>query len=43
MRRWIADGHLAAVMQNQGGECAKEVLKRKKREHKPSFLCKRDV
>ena len=43
VRRWIADGHLAAVMQDKGAERAKEVLKRKAREHKPSFLCKRDV
>jgi hypothetical protein len=28
------------VMQDKGGERAKQVLKRKAREHKPSFLCK---
>ena len=40
VRRWIADGHLDAVMKDQGAQRAKEVLKRKAREHKPSFLCK---
>ena len=37
---WMADGHLAAAMQDKGAERAKHVLKRKAREHKPSFLCK---
>ena len=41
VRRWVADGHLAAVMQDKGAERAKQVLKRKAREHKPSFLCKK--
>ena len=39
-RRWIADGHLAAVMKDEGAERAEQVLMRKAREHKSSFLCK---
>ena len=38
VRRWKADGHLSAVMKDSGAERAKEVLERKAREHKPSFL-----
>ena len=38
MRRWKADGHLSAVIKDSGAERAKEVLERKAREHKPSFL-----
>ena len=38
MRGWRADGHLSAVMKDQGAEQAKEVLERKARDHKPSFL-----
>ena len=40
VRRWLADGHLSAVMKDNAAERAKEVLNRKRREHKPSFLCK---
>ena len=38
VRGWRADGHLSAVMKDQGAEQAKEVLERKARDHKPSFL-----
>ena len=38
VRRWKADGHLSAVMKDKGAERAKEVLERKAREHKPSWL-----
>ena len=38
VRRWKADGHLSAVMKDEGALRAKEVLERKAREHKPSFL-----
>jgi hypothetical protein len=37
-KRWIADGHLTAVMKDKGAERAKEVLNRKVREHKPTEL-----
>ena len=37
-RRWKADGHLSAVMKDASGPRAKEVLERKAREHKVSFL-----
>ena len=38
VRRWKADGHLSAVMKDEGALRAKEVLERKAREHKSSFL-----
>ena len=38
VRRWKADGHLSAVMKDASGPRAKEVLERKGREHKVSFL-----
>ena len=39
VKRWKADGHLSAVMKDASGPRAKEVLERKAREHKVSFLC----
>ena len=38
VKRWKADGHLSAVMKDGTGARAKEVLERKAREHKVSFL-----
>ena len=38
VRRWKADGHLSAVMKDAGAERAKEVLERKARAHKVTFL-----
>ena len=42
VRRWRTDGHLSAIMRDQGAERAKEVLERKACEHKPSFLAVAD-
>ena len=39
--RRTAISHLSAVMQDQGGERTKEVLRRKANQHKASFLCKK--
>ena len=38
VQRWKANGHLSAVMKDEGAVRAKEVIERKAREHKPSFL-----
>jgi hypothetical protein len=38
VERWKADGHLLALMKDASGPRAKEVLERKAREHKVSFL-----
>ena len=38
VRRWKEDGHLSAVMKDEGAVRTKEVLERKAREHKASFL-----
>ena len=38
VRRWRADGHLSAVMKDEGAVRANEVLERKRAQHKPSFL-----
>ena len=38
VRRWREDGHLSAVMQDEGALRAGEVLQRKQREHKPTPL-----
>ena len=38
VRAWREEGHLAAVMKDDSGARAREVLERKAREHKPSFL-----
>ena len=38
VRRWRADGHLSAVMKDEGAARAQEVLSRKRAEHKASFL-----
>ena len=40
VKRWKADGHLSAVMKDAwSSPRAREVLERKAREHKVSFLC----
>ena len=38
VKRWKASGHLSAVMKDAGALRAKEVLERKRAEHKISFL-----
>ena len=38
VRRWMNDGHRSAVMKDDGAARAREVLERKRAEHKPSFL-----
>ena len=38
VKRWMADGHLSAVMKDEGALRANEVLERKRAEHKVSFL-----
>ena len=38
VKRWEADGHLSAVMKDATGPRANEVLERKAKEHKVSFL-----
>ena len=38
VKRWKRDGHLSAVMKDEGALRAREVLERKAREHKVSFL-----
>ena len=38
VKRWKADGHLSAVMKDDGALRAQQVLERKRAEHKISFL-----
>ena len=38
VKRWKADGHLSAIMKDATGPRANEVLERKAKEHKVTFL-----